>query len=194
MNLIFWGLVLVVLGGGFAFSWVASLAAIFVGKRRESKLLKWGGLACFATVNLAALAFGGLFVACVVTTVADSRPERVYERTFHEKPTPDVAHIQADGSDIVIDSGSTYLRFEASRATFERLIPNGASRVTADEYATRSPVSSWEVPAWWDRVDPETTEIYFLLPEHGEHSSSEVTVMTYDPHDGVVQYRFHWMD
>lgn len=190
VNLLFWGALLLAVLLGFGAAFVACFVAIAVGRKRKWPILQWGGVSCLIVTGLAAL---GSLAGVVWVVIYSLQPESVYAACFGEEPTPDVAHLQAEASGFA-DCYVAFLRFEASRETFERLIPAGAARVTFEEYDDRMPGSNLRNPDWWEPIDSDTSEIYFLEPAHGEVFMDEITVMTYDAEHGVVQYHFHGID
>ena len=187
--ILFWLLMAAIFGA----LWLASLVVLIIGRRKKSRLMSWlggiplSGLTLFACLAIALIAFG---------VIRSRNPRFVYQDTFREKPSPDVAGIQSDAWSFA-DSGHVYLRFRASESTFRRIAPKDVPKVTYAQYKDQMPgIAGDSPPAWWAPPTEATSEIYLLNSNFGKgkNFASETTLVTYDKDAGIVQYFYIGID
>jgi hypothetical protein len=187
--ILFWLFVAAIFGG----LWLLSLVVFIIGLRKRRPVFSWlGGVPLCGLTLLACLA-----VSAIAYGVIRSRnPAMVYQDTFHEKPSPDVAAIQSDAWSFA-DSGHVYLRFRATESTFRRIQPKDVSKVSYAQYREQMPVISGDSPpVWWVPPTEATSEIYLLNSAAGKRKSFawETTLVTYDKNTGTVQYFYIGID
>lgn len=186
---LFWGTVLLFLGGG----WVISGAAFLIARSRTWKAGKW----------IAGLSFAGFttIIALGITVTAygwyrSSNPKLVFEDTFL-RPVPAGTTVLHGSGGAFIDSAGVDLAFYTDKATFDALRPPKLDRVNPDEYA----MFHERTPKWW-RKPSAATEIWMrdaspvsgsFIKDNDQTFMSELTIMTWDG-DGLVQYYWEGID
>jgi len=119
--------------GIFAVVWIISLVTFLFGWWKKSRVLSWlggvplCGLSLIATLVLSLILFG---------IIRSGNPKHVFEDTFREKPSSDVTGIQSD-TWYFADGGHTYLRFQASSQTFQRIRPKHLPKATYEQCRER---------------------------------------------------------
>ena len=158
-----------------------------VGRKRESRFLRWIGGAPLATLTVLCILAAVIFPYSLVRA---SVPRYVYEDTFHRKPASDVKRIQSHSWSLV-DSAHVYLRFRSTYKTFKEILPQNLARVSYSEYREKMPaLSDPAPPPWWSGPNDKTSEIYLLAGDSGKKRlfAREATLMTYDFGTRTIKY------
>jgi hypothetical protein len=122
---IFWGILILVLGGG----WLAS-GIVLLRTRKRKGSTKWVAgsvFACFSLV-IAVIGFGFGY-----DHYRSSVPSLVFEDTFHEKLPPGTVALHGKRSGFM-DSAGTELVFRTDRASFDRLRSPDLERFSLEHY------------------------------------------------------------
>jgi hypothetical protein len=165
-------------------AWFASFIKLLVGFRR--KLYKDAIPFCIWT---------SLFLAGYMGIKSGDKPENIFAGTFGEAPSSEIRNLQTTYDGWFMDSGDTYIRFEASPRTFQRLrlkLHHVPSR-TDSAYTFRS-----NQPSWWHNSEG-ACQAYQIEKEpdsQKEHDSpAHVKIeMCYFPKTETAYYHYSAVD
>jgi hypothetical protein len=172
--------------------WLACLVAFIIGKLRKSRLLMWLGGIPLVLITVLVVGVVGLVGFGIMRA---TNPRYVYQDTFHEKPSSDVRHLKSRVWSFA-DEADVFMRFEASVATFHRILPPNMEKVSYADYKKRMPGNNLEPPPWWSPPTEATSGIYIRVPKwgHGERFASESTLISYDMANNTVMYFYLGID
>jgi hypothetical protein len=179
---------------GFFLAVLAFLAALVVGAWLASLVLLIAGRINRSTI-LTVVSGGAFFVLTalllfVVASYLHARsPHEMFKRSFGFEPPPDVKDIQSEYY-YLLDSGYTYLKFQTSPTTVERIVARGLEQVP-NSY--RFPSSNLEPPEWWK--PPATGDVVRYYGEFdGRDFAREHEVLIYDRSSNTVYFHFLGID
>ena len=167
-------------------AWLASLVLFIAGRINRSTILTVVSGGAFLVLTI--------FLAIAITSVITSyfhaqSPRTVFRRSFGFDPPPDVKEIQSKYY-YFLDSGYTYLKFQVSPTTVERIVARGLEQVT-NSY--RFPSSNLEPPDWW--TPPATGDVVRYYGEFdGRDFAREHEVLIYDRSANTVYFLFLGID
>ena len=161
--------------------WVLSLTILIIGKiKKSTRLISCGWPTFTITTLIAVFILVGLFLA--------SRPEKVFEESFGFPVTEDVTNIKSDYY-YLLDSGHTFLMFEASETTVEKIVKTIGFIQVSEPYF---PSSNVEPPKWWKI--PLGRELKWYRNTTSRDFFNEARVLIYDQETSTVYYHFIGID
>lgn len=181
-----------IVAGILATIWLFCFAAFVAARWKKWKVASWIAAVPVILLPVLVAVFAGLVVFGVMRS---SIPRYVYADTFNEAPTPDVRNIQSD-TWAFADSAHVFLRFEANRETFDRIVPEDMTKVSFREYQSRNYADNLQRPGWWSDPTADTDEIFIGNPGwgSGRQFAGETALLTYDKETGTVMYFFLGID
>lgn len=182
MYALFWLLLI----GLFGALWCGTLVLVFVGKARQSKLLKNCGKVSF-TISTAA----GLWCAFsfMQDYVSPPSPSSVYKLAFGLEPSSDVANIKATLNGFG-DNTQIYLRFRASPQTIQRIAGIGLKPASHQKAEWQGPWINSYSPLWWKPAVTESTDFYIATHRAGRYVF-EKELLCYNRQTKIAFYQYN---
>lgn len=159
--------------------WVGSFLLFIKGRRSKSRNLTIVGGTFFGLGTTT-------IILLVLYFIYSSSPVVVYQYTFGMKPPADVSNIKSSQY-YFLDTGHTYLKFNASPNTVAKIISRGLQEKTDMR------LDSSGAPKWWDpplNSDVEMYQGYFEDRDFG----FEREQLIYDPATQTVYFYFLGID
>ncbi len=186
--LMFWLLIAAIFGA----IWVAAVVLFFISRKKKWKIAKW-----FSGSVVVVLPLIGLLLASIIAygVVRASIPKYVFKDTFHNAPADNVRNINSKVWWFA-DEGNVYIRFETDIDTFRKLVPEGLSKVTREEFEKKGWNESADHPSWWKPPFAAGDETYLTATDfgNGKTFASEMIVFTYDSQHHIAYYHFIGID
>lgn len=188
-------LIWLVLAAIYAVGFLALVGFWFWARKHQKKWLQ--RMAGMLATGMAALA---LFVLAWVTyLILDFRnPRSVFKREFGTRPPESISEIQSSFWRFG-DSETAYLRFKTTREAFDKLVPAGLQRRTADEMEREIPGESDEPPAWWVHKIGANWICYLQTspgtsPQRSKGFSNETEYFVFNPEMHIAYYHYIGID
>jgi hypothetical protein len=171
--------------------WLLFLALFVSGRRKKSRSLMWlGGVPLVISSGIATFCIGTM----VYGLNSVSQPANVYELSFGSQPPADVKNLQSSYYSFA-DTGTTFLKFNASPSTIRTLTAQKWVRLTGQELQDErfSNFLSEATPSWWAPRKSKSTSVYTARNRFGGFAG-ESEVLTYDAATKQAHYAFIGVD
>lgn len=175
----------------YGFFWLLFLTLFIAGRRKKSQLLTWlGGVPLLLSSSFAIFCVGTMAYGLISV----SQPANVYAISFGSQPPADVTNMQSSYY-CFADTGTTFLKFDTSPATFSKLTGKGWTRLSGQKLQDES-FSFFEdeqTPIWWKPGKTKATIVYTAEKRFGNFAG-EREVLTYDTVSKQAYYAYIGID
>lgn len=161
--------------------WFGSFVFLITGRIRKSMVLTVGSGIVFGVLST-------IVMVLAFSYVHATSPREVFRKSFGFDVPEDVGNIKSEYS-YFMDSGYTFLTFNASPATVERISARGLTRAPNSYF----PSSNIEPPEWWILPSHDNTVRYSGSFDNRDFAG-ETEVLIYDRSTGTVYFHFIGID
>ncbi len=165
------------------------VAAISLGVFRHGMRMKSWLLRIIGGVPLAFIMV--LVLGMTLRFILSNHPGYVFRQAFGELPENSIKVIEHSYR-FSTDYVSIYLKLEASRDDFEKMLEVGFQESDGSRLDQASPYSS--APSWFMPLKQEATEFYRQTPFGDEGHTLSEACLSYNETDRIAYFYGHWVD